>query len=118
MSVSAKQRTRVTPRSRQRRAAIASVLMPAVFGVWTIAFIVVSGLVAGASSGGVVPYIRPWLPWLGVTALWVLPLAAGLVLGVHAARRGGGPVARVGIVVNAVALVVMVTPSLVDRLIS
>jgi hypothetical protein len=102
---------------RSRNEARASVIMLAVFVPWTIGFILLSGWLSGA-KGGEVGYIRAWLPWLGVTTLWVLPLLAGLGLGLHARRRAGGRLALIGIWFNAVALAVVTLPSLADRLIS
>ncbi len=93
------------------RAAVASLAMLAVFVVWTAAFIVVSGWIAG----GDVPYLRAWLPWLGATLAWTLPLLAGVVLGGVAIRHGGGRLARLGLVLNAALLVILVLPNLVGR---
>ncbi len=85
--------------------------MLAVFVVWTAAFIVVSGWIAG----GDVPYLRAWLPWLGATLAWTLPLLAGVVLGGVAIRHGGGRLARLGLVLNAALLVILVLRNLVGR---
>lgn len=106
-----------TSDQRPRNEARASVIMLAVFVPWTIAFILLSGWLSPA-RGGEVGYIRAWLPWLGVTAAWMLPLLTGLALGLHARRRGGGRLALVGIWLNAVAMAVVTLPSLADRLIS
>lgn len=85
--------------------------MLAVFVVWTAAFIVVSGWIAGDD----VPYLRAWLPWLGATLPWTLPLLAGVVLGGVAIRHGGGRLARLGLVLNAALLVILVLPNLIGR---
>ena len=100
---------------RSRRETVASLAMLAVFVVWTVGFIVISGLVA-SGHGGEVPYIKAWLPWIGVTALWVLPLITGLALGVDAMRRGGGRLATLGAGLNALLLLILIVPSLIDRL--
>lgn len=86
--------------------------MLAVFAVWTGAFIAVSGLLAG----GDVPYLRAWLPWIGATLLWVLPLIIGTLLGVDAVRRGGGRLARLGTGLNVLLLVFLAAPSLISRI--
>ena len=85
--------------------------MLAAFVVWTAAFIVVSGWIAGDD----VPYLRAWLPWLGATLAWTLPLLAGVVLGGVAIRHGGGRLARLGLVLNAALLVILVLPNLIGR---
>ena len=95
-----------------RGTAIASLAMVAVFAAWTAAFIAISGWIAG----GDVHYLRAWLPWLGATLLWTLPLLAGVVLGAVAIRRGnGGRLARLGLILNATLLVILVVPSLIGR---
>ena len=90
------------------------------FALWTAAFIGLSGVVGewlGAEvEGGEVAYIEAWLPWLAVSLLWVLPLVAGLVLGVQAVRAGAGRAGKAALVLNTLILVLMVGPSLVDRL--
>ncbi|MHB1434096.1 MAG: hypothetical protein ACYCVZ_18520 [Streptosporangiaceae bacterium] len=96
-----------------RGAAVASLAMLAVFAVWTAAFIAISGWMAG----GDVPYLRAWLPWLGATLAWTLPLLAGVMLGAVAIRHGGGRLARLGLVLNAALLVILVLPNLIGRLV-
>ena len=90
------------------------------FGLWTAAFIGFSGRVGewlGAEvEGGEVAYIEAWLPWLAVSLLWVLPLVAGMVLGVQAVRTGAGRAGKAALVLNTLILVLMVGPSLLDRL--
>ena len=90
------------------------------FALWTAAFIGLSGVVGewlGAEvEGGEVAYIEAWLPWLAVSLLWVLPLVAGMVLGVKAVRAGAGRSGKAALVLNTLILVLMVGPSLIDRL--
>ncbi|MDF2091280.1 hypothetical protein P0Y31_02900 [Knoellia sp. 3-2P3] len=90
------------------------------FAVWTAAFIGLSGVVGewlGAEvEGGEVAYIEAWLPWLAASLLWVLPLVAGVVLGVKAVRTGAGRAGKAALVLNTLILVLMVGPSLIDRL--
>jgi hypothetical protein len=90
------------------------------FALWTAAFIGLSGVVGewlGAEvEGGEVAYIEAWLPWLAVSLLWVLPLVAGVVLGVKAVRAGAGQPGKAAVVLNTLILVLMVGPSLIDRL--
>ena len=90
------------------------------FALWTAAFIGLSGVVGewlGAEvEGGEVAYIEAWLPWLAVSLLWVLPLVAGVVLGVKAVRAGAGREGKAALVLNTLILVLMVGPSLIDRL--
>ena len=90
------------------------------FALWTAAFIGLSGVVGewlGAEvEGGEVAYIDAWLPWLAVSLLWVLPLVIGVVLGVKAVRAGAGRAGKAALVLNTLVLVLMVGPSLIDRL--
>jgi hypothetical protein len=91
-----------------------------VFAVWTIAFVVLSGVVAEwvglQTQGGEVVYIEAWLPWLAVSFLWVLPLVVGLVLAVRALRSGVGSLAKVALGAHLVALLLALGPSILDRL--
>ena len=107
---------------RPRREAALSLWMLLVFAGWTVAYIALSGVVAGwlglATRGGEVVYIEAWLPWALATLLWVAPLIAGVVLGVLALRQGAGAMAKVGIVVNAVLLLMLTAPALLDRLVN
>lgn len=98
-----------------------SLWMLAVFVPWTVLFIVLSGPVArllGAPmSGGEVAYVEAWVPWVVITAVWLLPLLAGLALALDARRRDPRDgLARVALVLHAVIMVVMAGPSLLDRL--
>jgi hypothetical protein len=95
--------------------------MLAVFAVWTLAFVFLSGPVAGAlgapTSGGEVAYIDRWLPWIAVTALWVMPLLVGVGLALDARRRARADgLARTALIVHAVAIVAVTGPSVLDRL--
>jgi hypothetical protein len=105
-----------------QRLATTSLWMLAVFAVWTALFIGLSGPIADAlgypTSSGEVVYIEAWLPWLAVTVLWVLPLLAGLGLARAARKQGAGSRAQVAQVVHGVLLIVLVLPSLVDRLVN
>ena len=103
-----------TSGKRARRQAIASLWMLPAFGLWVAAFIAISSWLAGGEVG----YIKPWLPWLGAALLSVVPLAAGVVLGVLSRRRGGGRLALIGIVLNAVLLAWMTVPPFIEKLIS
>jgi uncharacterized membrane protein YhaH (DUF805 family) len=115
--------TETAPRSRDgraRREALWSLAMLPVFAVWTIAFVVLSGVVAEwvglQTQGGEVVYIEAWLPWLAVSFLWVLPLVVGLVLAVRALRSGVGSLAKVALGAHLVALLLALGPSILDRL--
>jgi hypothetical protein len=97
--------------------------MVGVFVLWTIGFIFGSGPIAkliGADTepSGEVSYIEPWLPWLGVTLLWVLPLVAGIGLAVLARRTRKSRLSLVGLVLNATILAASVGPAFLGRLFS
>lgn len=90
------------------------------FSLWTAAFIGLSSVVGrwlGAEmTDGDVASITAWLPWSAVTLLWVLPLVVGVVLGTRAVRAGAGREGKAALVLNGLILVLVVAPSLVDRL--
>ena len=95
--------------------------MLAVFAAWTLAFVAASGPVArllgSPTSGGEVVYIEQWAPWIGVTALWLLPLLVGIGLALDAHRRDrGAALPRVALVVHGVVIVAATGPALLDRL--
>ena len=94
--------------------------MLVVFALWTAAFVGLSSVVGrwlGAEmTDGDVAYLTAWLPWSAVTLLWVLPLVVGVVLGTRAVRAGAGPAGKAALVLNSLVLVLVVVPSLVDRL--
>lgn len=94
--------------------------MVATFAVWTVAFVLLSGPVAEAlgfpTSGGEVMYIQRWVPWIGVTVLWVLPLLVGIGLAADARRRGHGGQARAALIVESILLLGATGPALLDRL--
>ena len=115
--------TRADLRLRASRWAQGSFWMLVVFALWTVAFVVGSGPVAqllGADlqTSGEVAYIEDWLPWIAVTALWVLPLLVGVALGVVARRRGCGTIAWVGIGMNLAVMAAVVAPATIDRLVN
>ena len=106
---------------RPRVQALTSLWMLAVFLVWTAAFIALSAPAARLfgfdTPGGEVPYIENWFGWTAVTLLWVAPLVAGVAFAWNALRRDAGQrLARVGLIVNAVLLVVVIGPPLLDRI--
>jgi hypothetical protein len=107
---------------RARRQAVLSLWMLAFFAAWTAAFVGLSGRVADAlgqpTAGGDVVYLEAWVPWIAVTVLWVLPLLVGFALALVSGRHGGGSLARVGLVVNGVLVVLLVGPSLADRFVN
>lgn len=107
-------------RPEARRFARLSLWMFPVFILWTIVYIVTSGPIAkliGADTepSGEVHYIEAWLPWIGVSLLWVLPLVAGIVLAVVARAKGAGRMAWLGLALNAFVLVFAIGPALIDR---
>ncbi|HEY7718375.1 MAG TPA: hypothetical protein VH915_06420 [Pedococcus sp.] len=110
---------RTEARSPLRRAYWSLAMLP-VFVGWTLAFILLSALVAQwlgqATAGGEVPYIESWLLWLAVTLAWVAPLVVGVVLGAKAVRRGAGRAGWVALATNAGVLLLMTGPPLLDRL--
>jgi hypothetical protein len=107
---------------RARQEAKTSLWMLGVFALWTAAFIVLSPVVAQwfgvETQGGEVPYIENWFGWVFTTLVWVAPLLAGLGLAWDAGRRGARNLARTALIVNAVVLIVLVVPSLLDRLVN
>ena len=84
----------------------ASLLMPVLFVLVTVAFV--------ALSDGT--YVEAWVPWTALTLLWLSPWLAGLVLAVRAHAAGAGHVAGAALLVNALGLVLFGVPALVDRL--
>ena len=108
---------------RPRIQALTSVWMLAVFAVWTGAFIALSAPVARLfgveTPGGEVPYIENWFGWGAVTLLWAAPLIAGVAFAWHSLGLMPGQwLARVGLSVNGVLLVVVVGAPLLDRLLN
>ena len=106
---------------RPRIQALTSVWMLAVFAVWTGAFVALSGPIARVfgveTPGGEVPYIENWFGWSALTLLWAAPLIAGVAFAWNSLRRNPGQwLARVGLSVNGVLLVVVVGAPLLDRL--
>lgn len=104
-----------------RREARISLWMLAAFAVWTVVFVVASGpvarLIGAPTSGGDVVYLREWVPWTVVTIVWLLPLLVGIGLALDAKRRDGRePLARAGLLANAVIVLAVTGPSLLDRL--
>ena len=108
------------PRSHDERLERWSLGMLVAFALWTAAFIGLSGVVAGwfgaDLANGEVAYIEEWLPWAAVTLLWVLPLVVGVVLGARAVQAGAGHGGKAAVVLNSLILVLVVAPSLADRL--
>lgn len=96
-----------------------SLAMLVVFGLWTAAFIALSGVIAQwlglEVKRGEVVYIEAWVPWLAMTLIWVLPLVAGLALAVPAIRRGASTTGKAALVLNALVLLLVAGPALVDR---
>jgi hypothetical protein len=119
MTVPTQTPLRRTTHAQGRRASVWSLVMLPVFAVWTVAFILLSGVVAGwlglQTQGGEVVYLEEWLPWIAASILWALPLMIGVGLAVQGLRRGAGTIARVALGVNGIALLLMVGPSLIDR---
>ena len=119
MTVPTQTPPRQATHARGRRASIWSLAMLPVFTVWTAAFILLSGVVAGwlglQTQGGEVVYLEEWLPWIAATLLWALPLVIGVGLAVQGLRRGAGTIAKVALGFNGIALLLMVGPSLIDR---
>jgi hypothetical protein len=108
---------------RSRTEAKAALWMLPVFAFWTIAFIGLSAPVARLfgveTTGGEVPYIENWFGWTAITLLWVVPLVIGAALAWDALHRDRTqPLARTALIINAVVLVALVAPSLLDRLIN
>lgn len=111
----------LTAMHRPRVQALTSLWMLGVFVVWTVAFIALSAPAARLfgfdTPGGEVPYIENWFGWTAVTLLWVWPLVAGVGLAWHALRRDPAQrLARIALPVNAVLLVVIVAPPVLDRI--
>ena len=108
------------PGGQAERLARWSLGMLVVFALWTAAFVGLSAIVGrwlGAEmTDGDVAYITQWLPWSAVTLLWVLPLVVGVVLGTRAVRAGAGRGGTAALVLNSLILVLVVAPSLADRL--
>lgn len=119
MTVPTQNPSRQTTHVRGRRASVWSLAMLPVFAVWTVAFILLSGVVAGGlglqTQGGEVVYLEEWLPWIAASLLWALPLVIGVGLAVHGLRRGAGTIATVALCLNGVVLLIMVGPSLIAR---
>lgn len=111
---------RSDPQLQAERLARWSFGMLVAFALWTVAFVGLSGVVAGwlgaETTGGDVAYIEEWVPWTAVTLLWVLPVLAGVVLGAQAVRAGAGRAGMAALVLNSLILVLVVGPSLADRL--
>lgn len=111
-----------SPRLSGRREARISLWMLAVFVVWTMLFIAVSGWVATfvglPTSGGEVLYLEEWVPWIAVTTVWLLPLLVGLGLGLDASRRDrSDTTAKVAVLLHAVIMAGVAGPALLDRLV-
>jgi hypothetical protein len=111
-----------TARLSGRREARVSLWMLAVFVVWTLLFIAVSGWVATfvglPTSGSEVLYLEEWVPWVAVTTVWLLPLLVGLGLGLDASRRDRhDALAKVAVLLHAVIMVGVAGPALLDRLV-
>ncbi|MDR6863241.1 hypothetical protein [Phycicoccus sp. 3266] len=106
---------------RPRVQALTSLWMLGVFVVWTAAFIALSAPAARLfgidTPGGEVPYIENWFGWSAVALIWAAPLVAGVAFAWHALRRDASQrLARVGLIVNGVLLVVVIGPPLLDRI--
>lgn len=105
-----------------RRLGLWSLLMLPAFALWTIAFIVVSGFLFEPASSGVGPFGESiegveWLGWSALTAVWVLPLILGVILGVFGAVRDKDRLGIAGWIANAVVLVWLVGTSLAGWLV-
>ncbi len=119
MTVPTQTPSRTTTHAQGRRASVWSLVMLPVFAVWTVAFILLSGVVARwlglQTQGGEVVYLEDWLPWVAAALLWTLPLVIGVALAVQGLRRGAGAIATVALGANGILLLFMVGPSLIDR---
>lgn len=94
-------------------------MLPA-FVVWTIAYTVVATVLhrlfgEDPVRGEPLPVQGLW-PWLALTALWVLPLVVGLGLAVYAVARAAGRRGWIALALNAGALVLVLTPAVIDRI--
>lgn len=94
-------------------------MLPA-FVVWIIAYTVIARVldrVLGEDPlRGDALLVQGLLPWLGLTALWVLPLAIGIGLALYALARAAGRRGWIALALNAVALLLVLTPAVVDRI--
>lgn len=106
---------------RARRLAKLSLWMLVVFAAWTVVYMFAADPVArllgyGSDVPGEVVYVEAWLPWIGITLLWLAPVIVGLVLAGIAAKRGGGRLAWWGIGIHGLLLAFFTIPNVIERL--
>lgn len=91
-----------------------------VFAVWAVLLAigawVLHAIFGEAPVRGEVVPVETFGSWLGFTAVLVVPLVVGLAMAAYALAREGGRRAMVALVLHLGALVLVLTPAVIDRI--